>query len=39
MVNDRGIWVHQGVPRGEVDFAKVIRENREERLKRLGGME
>jgi AbrB family looped-hinge helix DNA binding protein len=39
MVNDRGIWVHQGVPQGEVDFAKVIRENREERLKRLGGME
>jgi AbrB family looped-hinge helix DNA binding protein len=39
MVNDRGIWVHQGVPQGEVDLAKVIREDREERLKRLGGME
>jgi AbrB family looped-hinge helix DNA binding protein len=39
MVNDRGIWVHQGVPEGEVDFAKVIREDREERLRRLGGME
>jgi hypothetical protein len=39
MVNDRGIWVHQGVPQGEVDFTKVIRENREERLKQLGGME
>ena len=38
MVNDRGIWVHQGVPQGEVDLAKVIREDREERLKRLGGM-
>jgi AbrB family looped-hinge helix DNA binding protein len=39
MVNDRGIWVHQGVPAGEVDFAKVLREDREERLKHLGGME
>ena len=39
MVNDRGIWVHQGVPQGEVDFTKVIRENREERLKQLGGIE
>ncbi len=27
------------VPEGEVDFAKVIREDREERLRRLGGME
>jgi AbrB family looped-hinge helix DNA binding protein len=39
MVNDRGIWVHQGVPQAEVDLAKVIREDRGERLKRLGGME
>ena len=39
MVNDHGIWVHQGVPVGEVDFAKVLREDREERLKQLGGME
>jgi AbrB family looped-hinge helix DNA binding protein len=39
MVNDRGIWVHQGVPQGELDFAKLIRESREERLQQLGGIE
>lgn len=39
MVNDRGIWIHQGVSVGEVDFAKVLRDDREERLKHVGGME
>jgi AbrB family looped-hinge helix DNA binding protein len=39
MVNDRGIWVHQGAPVGDVDFVKLLREDREERLKRTGGME
>jgi len=39
MVNDRGIWVHQGVPSSDVDFAKVLHEDRDERLKHIGGME
>ncbi len=29
MVNDNGIWVHQGVPNRRLDFAKIIRESRE----------
>jgi len=29
--------VHQGVPQGELDFAKALRDDREERLQRLGG--
>ncbi|MGA2424439.1 MAG: AbrB/MazE/SpoVT family DNA-binding domain-containing protein [Terriglobales bacterium] len=36
-VQDHGIWVHQGVPQGELDFAKALRDDREERLQRLGG--
>jgi AbrB family looped-hinge helix DNA binding protein len=39
LVDDHGVWVHQGIPQGEVDFAKALREDREERLKQLGGME
>ncbi|MBI3647067.1 MAG: AbrB/MazE/SpoVT family DNA-binding domain-containing protein [Acidobacteriales bacterium] len=39
LVNDHGVWVHQGVPQGRVDFDKALREDREERLKQLGGME
>jgi AbrB family looped-hinge helix DNA binding protein len=39
MVNDRGIWVHQGTPVDEIDFAKALREDREQRLKQQGGME
>ncbi len=39
MVNKNGLWVHQGVPQGDVDFAKALREDREERLKHLSGAE
>jgi AbrB family looped-hinge helix DNA binding protein len=39
LVNQHGVWVHQGVPQGELDFAKALREDREDRLKRLGGAE
>ncbi|PYX34793.1 MAG: AbrB family transcriptional regulator [Acidobacteria bacterium] len=39
MVNDRGVWIHQGTPVSEVDFDNAIREDREDRLKRIGGME
>jgi hypothetical protein len=34
-----GILVHQGVPQGELDIVKAIREDREERLRHLSGME
>lgn len=39
LVNDHGVWVHQGVPQGEVDFEKALRNDREERLRQLGGLE
>jgi AbrB family looped-hinge helix DNA binding protein len=39
LINDHGVWVHQGVPQGEVDFDKALREDREERLRQLGGSE
>jgi hypothetical protein len=39
LVNDHGVWVHQGVPQDEVDFDEALRQDREERLKQLGGME
>ena len=39
MVNDRGVWIHQGVPVGDVDFGKALREDREDRLQRIGEME
>jgi AbrB family looped-hinge helix DNA binding protein len=39
LVNERGVWVHQGVPQGEVDFAEALRKDREERLLLLGGTE
>lgn len=39
LVEIDGILVHQGVPRGVLDIVKAIREDREERLQHLGGME
>jgi hypothetical protein len=36
-VNIQGVWVHQGVPQGDIDLAKALREDREDRLKQLGG--
>ncbi|HKN69600.1 MAG TPA: AbrB/MazE/SpoVT family DNA-binding domain-containing protein [Terriglobales bacterium] len=39
LVEIDGILVHQGVPQGELDIVKAIREEREERLRHLGGME
>jgi AbrB family looped-hinge helix DNA binding protein len=39
LVEIDGILVHQGVSRGELDIAKAIREDREERLQHLSGME
>jgi AbrB family looped-hinge helix DNA binding protein len=38
LVNEQGVWVHQGIPEGEVDFEKALRDDREERLRKLGGM-
>ncbi len=37
-VHRRGIWMHQGVPQGELDLVKTIREDREERMQHVGGM-
>src|SRR5260370_34399274 len=39
LVEIDGILVHQGVPQGELDIVKAIREDREERLQRLSGIE
>src|SRR5260370_4710776 len=39
LVETGGILVHQGVPQGELDFAKALREDREERLQHLSGAE
>ena len=39
MIDIHGIWVHQGVPVGDFDLAETLRKDREERLKRVGGME
>jgi len=39
LVNEHGVWVHQGVPQREVDFEKALSDDREERLRKLGGME
>jgi AbrB family looped-hinge helix DNA binding protein len=39
LVEIDGILVHQGVPRGELDIVKAIREDREERLQHLSDME
>ncbi|MGA8539533.1 MAG: AbrB/MazE/SpoVT family DNA-binding domain-containing protein [Terriglobales bacterium] len=39
LVEVGGVLVHQGVPQGELDIVKAIREEREERLRHLGGME
>jgi len=39
LVEVGGILVHQGVPQGELDIVKAIRDDREERLRHLSGME
>jgi AbrB family looped-hinge helix DNA binding protein len=39
LVNQGGVWVHHGVPHGDLDFDAVIREDREDRFKHLGGLE
>lgn len=39
LVEIDGILVHQGVPQGELDIAKAIHEDREERFRHLSGME
>ena len=39
LVEIDGILVHQGVPQGELDIVKSIREDREERLQHLSDME
>lgn len=38
LVEIDGVLVHQGVPQGELDIVKAIREDREERLEHLSGM-
>src|ERR1700722_14490682 len=38
LVEITGILVHQGVPQGELDIVKAIREDREERLRHFSGM-
>jgi len=37
-VQKYGIWMHQGIPQGELDLAHAIREDREERMQHLAGM-
>jgi AbrB family looped-hinge helix DNA binding protein len=39
LVEIAGILVHQGVPQGELDSVKAIRDDREERLQHLSDME
>jgi len=39
LVEIDGILVHQGVPQGELDIVKAIRDGREERFQDLSGME
>lgn len=39
LVEIGGILVHQGIPQGELDIVKTIREDRQERLQHLSGME
>lgn len=39
LVNQGGVWVHHGIPQPDLDFDTAIREDREERLKHLGGLE
>lgn len=39
LVDVDGILVHQGVPHGELDIVKAIRDEREERLHNLSGIE
>jgi AbrB family looped-hinge helix DNA binding protein len=39
LVEIDGILVHQGVPQGDLDILKVIREDRDERLQHLSGMD
>lgn len=39
MLNVHGIWVHQGAPTGDLDFARFLREEREERFRHLAGSE
>jgi AbrB family looped-hinge helix DNA binding protein len=39
LVEIDGILVHQGVPQGELDILKAVREDREERLQHVSGME
>lgn len=35
-VEDQGMWVHQGKPQRGLDFAQALRDDREDRLRRLG---
>jgi AbrB family looped-hinge helix DNA binding protein len=37
LVETCGILVHQGVPHGELNIAKTLRDDREERLRHLSG--
>ena len=39
LVDVGGVLVHQGVPQGELDIVQAIRDDREERLRHLSGME
>jgi len=38
LVEIGSILVHQGIPQGELDIVKAVREDREERLLHLSGM-
>lgn len=39
LVNEGGVWVHHGVPQGDLDFDTAIQDDREDRFRRLGGLE
>jgi AbrB family looped-hinge helix DNA binding protein len=37
-IQSHGIWMHQGLPQADMDFAEAIYEDREERMRHVAGM-
>ena len=35
LVRDKGVWVHQGVPRGPIDLTQAIEQIREDRTRSI----
>jgi AbrB family looped-hinge helix DNA binding protein len=38
LVNENGIWVHQGVPQRAIDILKEIEKDRDEQIRQSGGL-